>query len=316
MTRSSTPPILLVIFNRPDTTAKVFASIRQAKPPKLYIASDGPRPSSDADITAVLKSRQIAQAVDWHCEVETLFRKKNLGCAQAVKTAIDWFFSKEDFGIILEDDTVPTSQFYPFCQELLLKYADDTRIAMIAGTNHLGYKPKYASYVFSRNKACWGWATWRRAWKNMDFEMKWRTSAFRENIIKNMGLSDASYRHWTHALGCIDKGQVSAWDWPWYFSIAAQSQLTIFPAANLVANIGFGENATHTKGIASDVYLSVHDLEFPIVHPELICPDYTYDQLFEDVKMAIPLKQRVKSGIGKMLPQRLKKMIKAAISYF
>ena len=128
-------PVLFLIFNRPDTTQQVFDEIRKARPEQLYVAADGPRKDQSADYELCKKTRDIIQQVDWDCKVFTCFRDENLGCKRSVSSAIDWFFSHVEEGIILEDDCVPDQSFFPFCQELLEKYRDDTRIMMISGNN-------------------------------------------------------------------------------------------------------------------------------------------------------------------------------------
>ena len=243
-------PVLLVVFNRPETTKMVFEAIADVRPDRLYIASDGPRHDNADDAIRIERVRKIFDNIDWECDIKCLFRSENYGCGPGVKNAIDWFFENESEGIILEDDTVPDSSFFLFCRELLSKYRHDDRIGMISGTNHINYKStENPSYIFSKNKSCWGWATWRRSWETMDFQMSWRSSEYSNSIIKNMGVSPWYIRHWTRALQLIDSGKVSAWDWQWYFSKAAQNQLTIFPSVNLISNIGFGIDATHTKNV-------------------------------------------------------------------
>jgi hypothetical protein len=300
-------PILLVVFNRPELTRKVFNEIRSAKPRKLYIAADGPRPNNIGDIKRCTEVQKIVSNVDWDCEVQTLFRDDNLGCGPAVKTAIDFFFEKEEQGIILEDDTVPVQSFFWFCQEMLDRYKSDMRIGMIAGTNHIRYKPSDASYLFSKNKACWGWATWRRAWVSMDFNMQWRGSDQADSIMKNMGISKYNRRHWLNAKNLIERDKVSAWDWQWYFSLAAQNQLTIFPVANLVKNIGFGAESTHTTGKPSEEYIKTGSIIFPLKHPSYVCPDLNFDIQFEKKKMG------VKSSLGHFFPKWVKSILRKII---
>ena len=153
-------PVLFLVFNRPDTTAQVFEAIRQAKPPRLYVASDGAREDKEGELEKVKQVREIVSQVDWNCEVKTLFRDKNLGCKIAVSSAIDWFFEQEEMGIILEDDCLPHPTFFRFCQELLERYRDDERIGMISGNNfQFGRKCTDYSYYFSMYSHIWGWAS-------------------------------------------------------------------------------------------------------------------------------------------------------------
>src|SRR5688572_20529443 len=179
-------PVLFLIFNRPAVTKQVFEAIREMRPTRLYIAADGPRPAIPNELDNCRKAREAALAVDWECQVKTLFRDKNLGCGRGPSTAITWFFEHETEGIILEDDCMPSPSFFSYCAELLARYRDDTRIMHIAGTNL--EKPQQRdqehSYHFSNFTYCWGWATWRRAWKFHDFDMKLYNEINKKNCLE------------------------------------------------------------------------------------------------------------------------------------
>ena len=272
-------PVLFCFFNRPIIAKRTFEEIRKCKPPKLYLASDGPRQShNESSIVSNLRDDIIA-SIDWECEVKTLFRNENLGCSLGIKTAVDWLFENENCGIILEDDCVVQSSFWEYMQATLLRYENDSRIGMIAGYNHLNSIFNEDSYAFSSYKACWGWATWRRAWENMDLEMKWRTTHQYNDIMMRTGLYGKDIRETEFKLMKIDENLVSAWDWQWYSSLASQNQLCIFPAVNLVTNIGFGEGATHTKNKSESTDAS-QNLTFPLKHPNYIVPNYLFDKKF------------------------------------
>lgn len=275
-------PILFIFFNRLEVAQKTFERIREARPSRLYLAQDGFRKEKgEPEASKILHIRQtILSMIDWDCEVKTLFRQSNVGCGMGVKTAIDWMFENEDFGIILEDDCVVNPSFWPYMSELLSKYASDQRIGMIAGYNPLSKICSDASYTFSRYKACWGWATWRRAWKQMDIDMKWRTGDVCDSVINNMGGYGRDHRYWTYRLKAIDHNYVSAWDWQWYFTLASQNQLCIFPSCNLVDNIGFGDEATHTTQIGASRSADANAIAFPLKHPDYILPNRDFDRCF------------------------------------
>lgn len=290
MLSHSCPPILFLIFNRPVTTQRVFDAIRLVKPAQLFVASDGPRDDRPGEAEKCEQARRIIEAVDWDCEVLTLYREKNLGCGKAVSSAIGWFFEHVEEGIILEDDVVPNLSFFPFCEELLERYRTDQRIGMISGNNHYGVVPNLDSYFFAKSRGCWGWATWRRAWIQMDIEMKWISSQYRRSILSNMGYSDRSIPVWENNIASILAGRVSAWDWQWYMSMAAQNQLCIIPAHNQVANIGFGDDATHTFGSALESYVQTKLLDFPLRHPTCVVPNEHFDFLYEQARIPKPQK--------------------------
>lgn len=164
-------PVLFLIFNRPDTTQQVFSAIRKAKPPRLYVAADGPRSDYPDDAESCEIARSIATNVDWDCEVKTLFRETNLGCGLAVTSAIDWFFEQESEGMILEDDTKPSEQFFKFINFGLRKYRDDKNIGSICGYNPLTPKPnKIDRIIISNYPSVWGWGTWKSVWEKYNLQ--------------------------------------------------------------------------------------------------------------------------------------------------
>lgn len=272
-------PILFVIFCRKDIALKTLAAIRKAKPSKMYIACDGARQHVEGEAAIVEATRQaVLKAIDWDCEVHTLFQKENLGCGPGVFTAINWLFENEEQGIILEDDCIADETFFPYVAELLDRYRTDDRIGMIAGSNQIsaGYPMPY-SYCFSKYAACWGWATWRRAWKNMDIGMNFLKDHYND-ILVNRGYLGREKGRWTYQLQMIHRNRVSAWDWQWYFSLASQNQLCIFPQHNLISNIGNDAQATHTS--YATIYMQSHSLDFPLRHPQYVLPDSEFDYRF------------------------------------
>lgn len=244
-----TTPVALIIFNRTDTTERVFAEIAKAKPQKLLLIGDGPRLSRAGEAEKVAATRAIVENVNWDCEVLTNFSAENMGCKMRPKTGIDWIFDQVEEAIILEDDCLPHPTFFRFCQELLDRYRQDQRVSMISGIN---FQPEYAnnsdSYYFSRYSSTWGWATWRSRWQdNYDIDMQhWpdvRDSGWLEDILGNK--KEANF--WRKIFESVYKGKVStAWDYQWVFAWWLQNRLGVTPRVNLISNIGFGAEATHT----------------------------------------------------------------------
>jgi hypothetical protein len=268
-----TAPILFLIFNRPETTARVIKEIRAAQPPRLYIAADGPR-DRNRDSERCEAVRRIAMgAVDWPCEVRTLFRSRNLGCGRAVSGALDWFFEQEPEGIILEDDCIPSQSFFPYCTELLARYRDDARIMCISGNNlQHGRVVTPFSYYFSRYNHCWGWASWRRAWQLYDFTMASWAHCRKNQILASWSDGDPSFvKYWTEIFDRMARGEKDTWDYQWTFACWNQHGLTCLPVRNLVTNVGFGPDATHTKDEGAEAArLPSEEMSFPLSHPPLI----------------------------------------------
>ena len=246
--RSLNTAVLLLTFNRPDTTLRVFEAIRKAKPPRLYVSCDGPRKGREGEAERVASVQKIITNVDWPCEVKTLFQKNNLGCRYAVSTAITWFFHQEEQGIILEDDDLASLDFFYFCESLLNYYRDDERVSTITGNNFQNDKKRGdASYHFSKYFHSWGWATWRRTWNhydgNMSFWPQWKQSADYNNLF----IDNIERKYWTKIFDKNYKSNSDSMAYPFTASIWYRSGLTATPNVNLVSNIGFGEDATHTK---------------------------------------------------------------------
>lgn len=288
--------VLFLIFNRPNTTSRVFEAIRKARPSSLYVAADGPRPDRRGEKGLCEEVRRIATAVDWPCEVKTLFREKNLGCKNAVSDGITWFFRHEEAGIIMEDDCLPHESWFPFVQELLDRYRDNERVMNISAQHyHRAAHTALHSYFFSRYNSCWGWASWRRAWAHYDHDMsRWPTLRDTDWLLSIGDGSELFRRFWTRTFDMCHAGKIDSWAYRWKFSCWAQSGLAILPAKNLVTNIGFGENATHTKcgnGISED--LPLQKMEFPLIHPNYMVRDVVADRWTDSHVYGINLKSEI-----------------------
>lgn len=273
-------PVLLLVFNRPDKTRAVFELIREVKPARLFVAADGPRPARPQDAARCEETRKVIESVDWPCTVETLFHDRNLGCKRGVESGISWFFSKVDEGIILEDDCAPTSSFFGFCAELLERYRHTDEVGMIGGTNGLGeWKSDRQSYHFSHSYSIWGWASWRRAWDRYDPTMsKWADPVVRASIQQMLG--DEQFRVCKQRLDDVYAGRIDTWDWAWVLALWADRALTAVPSVNLIRNIGFDGEATHTRNEWSeDANQRTHELTLPLTHPGSMIVDHEYDRL-------------------------------------
>ncbi|MET4107539.1 nucleotide-diphospho-sugar transferase [Hymenobacter sp. UYP22] len=277
--------VLLLIFNRPETTRRVFEAVRRARPPRLYIAADGPRTTHPNDPARCAEARAIVAAIDWPCEVFTLFRTTNLNCGVGPASAIDWFFRQEEEGIILEDDCVPAPSFFRFCEELLAHYRHDARVMHIGGNNFSreARRPRPAgaeSYYFSTQVNSWGWATWRRAWQHYDFQLSNFRELHRQGKLQGLYGTRLENRYRLSKIASVlDLPQPpDVWDYQWHFAIVANSGLCIVPATNLVGNIGFGDQGTHTLN-STDEFADVPttDAHFPLHHPSTILADRRRD---------------------------------------
>ncbi|WP_300026596.1 nucleotide-diphospho-sugar transferase [uncultured Maribacter sp.] len=304
-------PILFIIFNRKDVALKSLEAIKRSKPKKMYISGDGPRNSVQQDAGKVKNTREaVISAIDWDCEVKTLFQDENLGCGPGVYTAINWFFEHEEQGIILEDDCVASDSFFLFCQTLLKRYKDDERIGLISGYNQVGSIPVNDSYCFSKYAVCWGWATWRRAWKNMDYDMHWKSGKYEDSILSNCGYLGKDYTYWKRRIKAVETGLVSAWDYQWCYSLAAQNQLGVFSEVNLISNIGYGEDATHSSKSPFMNYDKREELTLPLRHPKYVLPQIEFDKLFYEERNTLI------NTLAWFFPKSIKDAVKNILAVF
>jgi len=296
-------PILFIIFNRPFETKRVFDSIRKAKPKELYVAADGPRLNNIKDIENSKLTREIVKNIDWHCNVNYLFREDNLGCKVAVSNAINWFFENVEEGIIIEDDCLPNDSFYKFCSILLEKYRLDIEVMHISGTNFQNHNSdSNDSYYFSRITHVWGWATWKSAWKKYDQLLIDFNETNLKNIFKKNKFNRESFTYFLKAFKNVKENKLDTWDYQWTYTVWKENGLAIIPNVNLVSNIGFNTNSTHTID-GGEIYGNLKTNNFEkIVHPilkvvNINADNYTFEKWF--VKR--PLVNRLINKIYKIL---------------
>ena len=278
-----TAPVLIIAFNRPDMLQIVFEQVRRAKPKKLYFAVDGPRPERMDDVENCNKVKEIVKQVDWPCDVHTLFRTENVGCGRGPAEAISWAFENEDRLIILEDDCVAANSFFRFCEDMLERYKNDTRIWNISGRSHQ-HGCKYfdnQDYLFSSYAHTNGWATWKRCWEQMDMMMSdvpeflamggYINTFFNEKYVKiaNEKLLK-KYR-------TIEKEVTHSWDSQWGYAKAKNGGLGIVPCKNLIHNIGIG--GTHTNKPTKALLMEAEELPEMIRHPRFVLLNKGYEEL-------------------------------------
>lgn len=282
-------PVLFLVFNRPDVTARVFQILQRMQPPRLYVAADGPRESRPAEGSLCEQTRAIATAVDWPCEVFTLFRETNFGCKRAVSSAISWFFDREVQGIVLEDDCLPEPSFFDYCDELLDRYRNDDRVMCISGDNFISshWQPEH-SYYFSRYAHIWGWASWARAWEHYRVDLAAPGDDRIEEVLERTFPGSARLRdHWEALLTEVAAGRIDTWDYQWTYALWRKQGLSCVPRVNLISNIGFGAGATHTVHAESKLAsLAVARLRQPLEHPAQVrrselADSWTEKRIFE-----------------------------------
>jgi len=272
-------PIALVIFRRPHTTQRVLEALGEVKPKYLFIIADAPRPDTPGEIEKCQAVRKIVESVDWNCQIYRNYAETNLGSYRRVPTGLDWVFSQVEQAIILEDDCLPHASFFPYCQELLSRYAEDQRIYTISGNNfQQGRNKTNYSYYFSRYHHSWGWATWRRAWQTFDGEMKLWPQVKEQHLLRAFFPETRALNYWENMFQEVYNSKIEAWDYRWTLSCWLQNGLHILPQVNLVSNIGFGADASHTTNVHHPLAnLPTEAMTFPLQHPPLLLRDYEAD---------------------------------------
>ncbi len=291
-------PVAFIIFNRPDTTKQVFEAIREAKPPKLLVVADGSRLDRPGEEEKCAAARAIIDGVDWECEVLTNYSDVNLGCKLRVSSGLDWVFSEVEEAIILEDDCLPHSTFFPFCEELLDYYRNDQRIMAIGGCNfQFGSNRNDYSYYFSHYAHIWGWASWRRAWQNYDVDMKLWKEVRDCGLLESVSNDTKSLKYWHKIFQDTYNGLIDTWDYQLAFALWSQNGLTILSNSNLVSNIGFREDATHTKGNSKVANMPTEAIDFPLKHPPFMMRNIQADEYTEKIFFNSSLFNRIKVKI-------------------
>lgn len=309
-------PVLFLVFNRPDVTAQVFERIREAQPSLLYVAADGPRADREGEAVKCQQVRDIATAVDWNCEVKTLFRDQNLGCAAAVSEAINWFFEKEEEGIILEDDVLVHPTWFQFVDEMLERYRFEDEVMCVTAHSHDYPVQEDASYAFSIYNHCWGWATWRRAWQNYDHELKEWVNKQNSDWLEQVGDGSRAFAcYWKERFDSVLRSEVDSWAYRWTCSVWIAGGISIHPARNMMENIGFGTSATHTKNRPERIDRT-HLMHFPLKHPT--CPrkaDASRDRYIGKVHFGITRTYKLRKMLNQFRSYRLTKdLVKKIIS--
>jgi hypothetical protein len=300
-------PILFLIFNRPKETQIVFNNIKLVKPRKLYVAADGSR-NNGKDEVVCQETKNILNQIDWECELITLFREENLGCGKAVSSAITWFFENEEEGIILEDDCLPNADFFRFCDAMLEKYRTDDRIGHIGGCNFQdGIKRGNGDYYYSKLTPVWGWASWRRVWDKYDFNMIGLEEAIERNFLSALTDKDQQKKVFHHAFLKTKEGVIDTWDYQYWFSNHVNNRLSLIPNCNLISNIGFNVNGTHTF----DSNSPMSNVAFGELSPAIVCPEYMYqnriadDYTLEKETPSLNLIQRIRNKIRRIVQNLL-----------
>lgn len=293
-----TTPVAFFTFNRLSTTKQVFEAIRQAEPIKLYLVSDGARAHVPGEKEKVDEVRAYMEShIDWKCEVHKNYAEQNMGCGRRVSSGISWVFENEEEAIILEDDCLPDPTFFKYCQEMLAYYRNDGRIMVIGGSNPAAYYETKEDYLFTKVPYIWGWASWRRAWKLYDFDIKsWKKE--KKNPVFRKVLPLKSYWVYTAEFDALYQHSYDTWDYQLMYATILHDKLNIAPRQSYTRNIGFQEESTHTTGELKSVELKSGACRFPIRHREQVKWDEEFDRMYFKRTNRHGLIVKIKSMLG------------------
>ncbi|MES9872803.1 MAG: glycosyltransferase family 2 protein [Candidatus Sedimenticola sp. PURPLELP] len=290
-------PIAFIIFNRPDKTRQVFSEIAKARPKKLLVVADGPRCDRTGEEDLCRETREIIDLVDWDCEILKNYSDVNLGCKRRVSSGLDWVFDTVEEAIVLEDDCLPDQSFFMFCETLLDRYRHDENIMCISGDNfQFNNNSCKDSYYYSRYTHIWGWASWRRAWNRYDVSMsQWPDYKASGKIKSNFDSRLAAW-YWTRIFDSVYRGDIDTWDYQWLFASLRHDGLNVIPQVNLISNIGFGDDSTHTKEVNRFSNIKTEAIKQPLIGPlqkiyNAPADNYTESKMFSGTWAGIILRK-------------------------
>jgi len=310
-------PILLIAWRRPHTLRQVIDAIRQVKPTRLYVACDGPSPYRPGEAEKVMATKKVIEdEINWPCHVERLYSDVNQGCRLGVSRAISWFFDQVEEGIILEDDCVPHPDFFTYCATLLDRYRHDSRVWCISGNNFQnGQWRGDGSYYFSRYNHCWGWASWRRCWQQYDANLSQLPALGRSGLLNSIFQDPVEREYWCRIWQrLLDTGRPNTWDYQWFFTAQINGGLTVLPNTNLVSNVGFGVDATHTigrvgKGSKTEIGIGLVEINHPrFLIRDSVADSFTFNFHYGGRSLRFPLSLL-------MLPRRCASLVYRRIRF-
>lgn len=309
---SSKVPVLLIFFRR-HCVQKVLEQVRAYAPDRLFLVADGGHTPQEHQQCLEVRS-QVEAAIDWPCRVERLYSETNLGCRGNIPLGISWVFSRMDRAVILEDDTVPATSFFLYCEEMLKRYADEDCVMSVCGTNYFPDHPCFGphSYTFSGYPETWGYATWARAWRHYDADMHLWPEVMSAGFLQAGFLTAREQKKWYDTFNAVwsKTSGNDPYDYQWVFACWLRAGLSIVPRINLITNIGDGPLATHCKALCSPLlYRPTQDLSFPLKHPPVIVRNSVLDEAYgRFVFYGNPprLHQHMRAAVVSRLPQSVR----------
>lgn len=290
--------VAMIFFNRPDCFEKVFNAVAEQRPSRLYLIQDGPRENRPKDKENISKCREIIKNIDWDCQVTKIFSDTNLGCGKRIFSGLTEVFKKEEFAVIIEDDILIGDSFLPFCKQMDERYCNDERIGQISGMNHLGvYEDCPYDYFFANcGGAIWGWATWRRCWNELDWNLEIISNDYIRRCLDYSLLPSNRGRNYLKKALIVKQGiekgnSPSFWSLHYALYRALSNRINIIPKYNLTSNIGLTSDTTHGTDSLNKVckrlrivfFGKIYDMPTLLHHPKYVVDDEYYMKLQDKI---------------------------------
>ena len=285
-------PVVLIIYNRNEILKKILAVLVNVKIKKLYVIADGPKNNKN-DIEKVNKTRKLIEQNYKNLKIK-IYSKKNLGLKKRIITGLDLVFAKEKAAIILEDDCIPSKDFFIFINTMLKKFENDKTIASIGGSNHLSEFGKNSSYIKSKYFNSWGWATWKDRWLNKNLDPKYLLNSKKNYILHKYLGSLRAKMYWRFRIWLIKKERVDSWAYLWSFYNFINKKKHILPNRNLINNIGIGKNSTNTLRLPYKYFLKNNKKKYKLNFSFNLLESNKYDSLVEDTVFSKNLINRLR----------------------
>ncbi|NQW46328.1 MAG: glycosyltransferase family 2 protein [Planctomycetes bacterium] len=294
-------PVAIIVFNRPQVVRQLLARLAELRPKTLFVIGDGPRPHKAGEAELVQAVRDQVAKISWPCEVVADYAAENFGCRRRVVSGLNWVFGQVDKAIILEDDCLPTPSFMTYAGELLDRFRNDSRIGSVCGSLSVpSIPPIDGDYFFSRYNLFTGWATWRRAWSLYDDDMRPVDVGSLDQVLQATFEHQRARLYWRYVLQRTHAGLINSWGYRWMLSCWANSMLAAFPRCTLVDNVGFGDDATNTRGQAWYFRQRLGELPSPLAHPRHMCRNAKIDRLIEDARYSKNVAGRLRWALERL----------------
>lgn len=245
-------PIALFVYNRPDHTWRTLKHLREnllASESRLFIFSDAPKTAADED--KVREVRALAQDFIGFKSVKIISRPQHMGLANSIISGITQLTDEYGKIIVLEDDLLTSPFALTYFNEALDRYQAEDRVMQIAGYMFpIKGADTLPETFFIRTISSWGWATWGRAWKHFEPDVKKLHQQFTEENIQSFTF-DGTMNYWKQLLHNL-KQKNDSWAIRWHAAVFLNNGLVLQPAKSLIENIGHDGSGVHS--IIEDTY--------------------------------------------------------------